>query len=227
MRPLVILRPEPAAHDTLSKCAALGLDATLCPLFAVQAIAWDVPRPDDYFGLLLTSANTIRHGGEGLAELRLMPVFAVGEATADAALAAGFNSVVTGDGDVARLLARIATLAPQRLLHLTGADFTAVDVAGIEIDRRIVYESRALPAPETFAALLTASPVVMLHSPRAAARFAELCTELSVERSTISLAAISDNAARAAGKGWDTIAVAANPRDEALIQIAEALCNAG
>jgi uroporphyrinogen-III synthase len=227
MRPLLILRPEPAARETLSKCQALGLDASFCPLFEVRACAWDVPKPDDYFGLLLTSANTIRFGGDGLALLSYMPVFAVGETTAEAARAAGFGSVVTGDGDVARLLARIATLAPQRLLHLAGADFRSVDVPGIEIDRRITYDAQALPLPETLGQLLATSPVVMLHSPRAAARFAALCDELGVDRSVISLAAISANAARAAGDGWEALAIAANPRDEALIDIAEALCNAG
>jgi uroporphyrinogen-III synthase len=227
MRPLLVLRPEPGGSETAARAGALGLDVLLCPLFAVEAVRWEAPEPDHYFGLLLTSANALRFGGRGLAALSFMPVFAVGEASAEAARAAGFGSVVAGDGDVARLLARIATLAPQRLLHLAGADFTAVDVPGIEIDRRIVYKSQALPRSQLFGDHLAKSPVVMLHSARAAARFAALCDEVGTDRSRISLAAISANAARAAGKGWEALAIAADPRDEALIDIAEGLCNAG
>ncbi|MFM9852738.1 MAG: uroporphyrinogen-III synthase [Sphingomonadaceae bacterium] len=227
MKSLLVLRPEPGACETVARAQAIGLDVSHCPLFTIQQVKWDVPEPDHYFGLLLTSANAVRFGGTGLAALRFMPVFAVGEATATAAREAGFESVVAGDGDVARLLARIATLGPQRLLHLAGEDFRSVDVSGIEIDRRTVYSAHALPLPDPLPSLLAQSPVVMVHSPRAAARFAALCDEAQVDRSTIALAAISDQAARAAGDGWEALAIAAKPRDEALIEIAEALCNAG
>ena len=66
---------------------------------------------------------------------------AVGEATANAARDAGFGIASTGEAGVERLLGSIDS--DQRLLHLCGADFRAVE-AEQPIERRIVY--RAVPA---------------------------------------------------------------------------------
>ncbi len=52
------------------------------------------------------------------------------------------------------------------------------------------------------------------------ARLAELVSE----RRTITLAAISGAAAQAAGAGWAQIAVADRPRDDALLALAQRLC---
>ena len=224
MRPLLILRPDPPARETLARATAFGLDAHSLPLFALTPAAWEVPDPLAYFGLLLTSVNAVRYGGAGLQQLIYMPVFAVGEATASAARDAGFASVVAGDGDVARLLSRIATLAPQQLLHLCGRDFRDVDVPGIGLDRRIVYEAGAAEPPVEFTGLLRQSPVAMIHSPRSGARFAALCDLAGADRRTISIAAISANAAAATGTGWQSLAIATNPRDDALLSAADGLC---
>ena len=64
----------------------------------------------------------------------------------------------------------------------------------------------------------------MLHSPRAAALFAALRGR-SARRSRI--AAISAPTAAAAGEGWKSVAVAAAPRDEALLELAAKLCQTG
>ena len=60
----------------------------------------------------------------------------------------------------------------------------------------------------------------MLHSPRAAARFAALAGD----RGRFTLAAISVETAAAAGTGWRQVAVATAPRDEALLELAAKLC---
>jgi len=45
------------------------------------------------------------------------------------------------------------------------------------------------------------------------------------DRSSVSVIAISPAAAQAAGDGWALKAVAAAPRDEALLELAVKLCN--
>ena len=82
MRPVVVLRPEPGASRTAARAEALGLDARVVPLFAIVPIEWSAPDPSDFDGIVLTSANAVRHGGEQLDELKALPVHAVGEATA-------------------------------------------------------------------------------------------------------------------------------------------------
>jgi uroporphyrinogen-III synthase len=46
-----------------------------------------------------------------------------------------------------------------------------------------------------------------------------------MDRSTIIIAAISQAAAEAAGGGWAAVETAARPTDEALLALAERLCN--
>jgi uroporphyrinogen-III synthase len=219
---LFILRPEPGASQTLARAEALGLDAVCHPLFETVAVDWDAPDSAKFTAVMMTSANAALLGGASLALYRHLPVFAVGDATAAAATAAGFLSVVSGEKDIARLLAHIATLGKHRLLHLSGEDVTAFDPIGIEIERRIVYAAHSLaPSPELQEAL-AAGGIALIHSPRAAARLAEL-VDL---RTNLSLVAISAAAAEAAGAGWARVAVAAHPRDGAMLERAAELCRA-
>jgi uroporphyrinogen-III synthase len=217
---LFILRPEPGASQTLAKAEAMGLDAATYPLFETVAMAWDAPDPADFTALMITSGNAVQHAGAGMARYLHLPVFAVGEATATAAEAAGFVSVVSGERDVARLLAHIATLGKQRLLHLSGEDVTDFDSLGIEIERRTVYAARPLPPSLALNAALDEGGIALIHSPRAGARLATLVDQ----RAKLSLVAISQAAADAAGTGWARLAIAAQPRDGAMLELAATLC---
>lgn len=221
-RPLLVLRPEPGNAATVRRARSLGLEADGVPIFAVGPVAWVAPDPAGFVGVLLTSANALRMAGPDLARFIHLPAFAVGSATAELAREAGFTSVVVGESDVSRMMGRIATLGVQRLLHICGADITPYDLFGIEVERVVVYDSPAVePAPD-LGPLLALEPVVLLHSPRAARHFASLADEAS--RPGISLVAISQRAAEAAGNGWREVAIAAEPRDEALLKVAATLC---
>lgn len=132
-RPLFILRPEPGNAATSAAAIALGLTVHSYPLFETMSIDWEAPDPARYVGIIMTSANAARLAGSQLERFVHLPLYAVGEVTAEAARMAGFLSVVAGDGDVERLLARIATLGLHRLLHLSGAD-----VHPFEPDRKSV-----------------------------------------------------------------------------------------
>jgi len=221
MRRLVILRPEPGASASIERALGMGLDAVAVPLFEVEPVAWDAPDAGSFDALLLTSANAVRFGGEALQGLQGLPVHAVGQATADAAREAGFGIATVGTADVARLLASIAP--GQRLLHLTGENRAGAADAGHEIDRVVVYRSRAVELPESFEQAQGA--LVAVHSPRAGARLAELTDTRGLDRSRIALVAISDAAANAAGDGWEAVAVAETPDDSSLLALARKLCD--
>jgi uroporphyrinogen-III synthase len=223
MKPrLIILRPEPGASQTLVRAEALGLNAVSHPLFETVAVAWDASGPEKFTAVLMTSANAALLAAQSLKLYLHLPVFAVGDATAAAATAAGFLSVVSGEKDIARLLAHIATLGKHRLLHLSGEDVTAFDPIGIEIERRIVYAAHPLAPSPGLEEALAAGGIALVHSARAAARLAEL-VDL---RADLSLVAISAAAAEAAGTGWARVAVAVHPRDEAMLERAAELCRA-
>ncbi|WP_309661189.1 uroporphyrinogen-III synthase [Sphingomonas sp.] len=222
MKQLAVLRPEPGARATVERARAMGLDAFAMPLFKVEAVAWDVPDPNEFDALLLTSANAVRHGGAGLRRVLHLPVHAVGEATADAAREAGFTIASVGHGGVAQLLGSVPSDA--RLLHLCGEH--RVDISAPQAIRAVpVYRSLALPPPGDLRKL--EGQVVAVHSPRAGRRLAELVDQARIERATIRLAAISEAAAAAAGGGWAMRDAAATPDDLALLALAARLCDRG
>ena len=142
-------------------------------------------------------------------------VYAVGEATAEAARAAGFEVAATGDGDAKRLLGSLD--ADLRLLHLCGEDRSATD-ARQRITPLAVYRARPIERPDLGS---VGGGVALVHSPRAGRRLAELVAD----RATIAIAAISDAAAAAAGTGWQALERAERPSDEALLALAARLCD--
>ena len=216
MARLLVLRPEPGASATVDRARALGLDAVSTPLFAIEAVDWEVPEPGSFDGLLLTSANAVREAGDGLQELRGLKAFAVGEATAEAAREAGFDIAATGDSGVERLLGSIE--ADLRLLHLCGEDRRSPADARQKITSYVVYRSKPIEAPRLEVA---AGDVALIHSPRAGRRFAELVEDPA----EISVIAISEAAAEAVGGNWKCVVNAEQPSDDALLALAARLCN--
>ncbi|MBY9065038.1 uroporphyrinogen-III synthase [Sphingomonas yunnanensis] len=213
-RAALVLRPEPGNAHTRAALAAAGIEARALPLFRVEPRAWSVPDPRAYDALLITSANAVRHAGAGLARLASLPVVAVGAATARAARAAGLTVVLVGSRDAADAVAQAR--AYPRLLHLAGRD----RAGKLALPAATVYASVAVtPPPEALAAALDA--VVLLHSPRAAERFAALAAALPRER--VRLAALSEAVLAAAGDGWRAAAAARAPTDLALVECAAGL----
>ena len=210
-RRLVVVRPEPGNARTVAAARALGFAATAMPLFAVAPLSWTPPDPAAFDALVLTSANAVRNGGDGLDALRHLPVLAVGAATAAAARAAGFVVMATGSADAAAL---VEGAAYPRLLHLGGRDRAVVPVAA----RIAVYASDPLPVPGDAAALLHGA-TVLLHSTRAARAVAAL----AVKREATAIAAISPAVLDAAGGGWRRGVAAARPSDAALLAAATSL----
>lgn len=218
-RPLAVLRPAPGNAATVARIAALGRTAIALPLFATVALDWDIPDSAQFDALFFTSANAVRLAGAGLSALTTLPVYAVGAATAAAATAAGLHVAHVGDRDGTALRAAADAAGVRRALLLCGRDRT-LDSGGIVARAIGVYAADPLPIPANDIARLAGS-VALIHSPRAAARLAALIED----RTAIRIAAISRAAADAAGPGWDTIAVAPRPDDDALIAVAAALAD--
>jgi uroporphyrinogen-III synthase len=216
MTRLLVLRPEPGASATVERARRHGFKAVAVPLFRVEPVSWRAPQTELFDGLLLTSANAVRHGGEQLRALQRLKVYSVGKQTAMEAQEAGFTVAATGEAGVDELLACIGS--ELKLLHLCGADRRQPKGTSGKITELVVYQSKQIAAPDLSAAR---DAVVLIHSQRAARRFAELVTD----RATISIAAISGAAASAAGDGWRAVESVDRPSDEALLALAARLCN--
>ncbi len=225
---LLILRPQPGADETADRAIARGLEPVVAPLFVVGPLEWDAPDPAEIEALLLTSANGARHGGPILEAFAGLPCYCVGSATAAAARAAGFNDVLTGPSDGAAAVEMMARDGIIHALHLCGRDHIELSHPGIAITRRCVYAADAVEAlPKQAGAAMRAGAVALLHSPRAGSLFAVLTGASGIPRDSVSIAAISEAVAAAAGFGWKTKAIARQPNDEALLELAAKLCQTG
>jgi uroporphyrinogen-III synthase len=216
---VLILRPEPGASATAARARALGLEPLVSPLFRIVPLEWDAPDAGEFDALLLTSANAARHSGGGLDQFTSLPCYAVGEATAEAARGSGFEQVIAGAGDGRAAVGAMAKAGVKHALHLCGLDHIPLSHPKLSIDRRIVYAAEPSgpirPGP--------GNALVLLHSPRAASRFAHM----QASRGNIRIAAISAAAARAAGEGWAEVHIASAPNDQALLELAAKLCQTG
>jgi uroporphyrinogen-III synthase len=220
---LLALRPEPGLAATLAKARALGLAITGHPLSAIRPLAWECPDPAGIDGLLIGSANAILHGGPHLARLTAKPVYAVGEATAAAARAAGFTVALTGSGGLQGVLDAIP--APCHLLRIAGEEHVPLSPPqGVTFAEVIAYRSEALPINPVAPLLASGEALVLLHSAATASHFAAECDRLKLDRARITLAALGLRIAAAAGEGWAAIHTAASPDEATLMQLAFDLC---
>ncbi len=224
MVPLVIIRPEPGNEATSTAARALRLEAHGFPLFEVVAKSWEAVPPDPYDALLIGSAQVFLHGGRGLAALRSLPVYAVGEATAAAARSAGFEVAHTGAGSLQALLGELDP-AHRRLLRLAGQERVSVSLPPkVSMEERVVYASQPRPFPAELAELLRQPAIALLHSAEAAHHLTAECVRLGIRRAPLRIAALSQRIAAAAGDGWGEVAVAAMPDDKALLALARQMC---
>jgi uroporphyrinogen-III synthase len=187
---LLVTRPEPDAERTAAVLRARGHIVLVAPLLRVEPVEHAEIGPGPFMALLATSANAApaiaRH--ERFAQLRALPVLAVGDRSAEAMRAVGFADVTSAQGDVGDLAALVASRlkAGASLLYLAGADRSG-DLAGVlsgrgfAVSRAVVY--RAVPA----GALLPAAVAAMAEGIEGVLHFSRRSAEMYV------------NAARASG----------------------------
>ncbi|WP_375290268.1 uroporphyrinogen-III synthase [Qipengyuania sp.] len=223
-RPLAILRPQPGWDSTAELARSRGIAAIGHPLSAYEPIAWSLP--DGAFDAILAgSAAVFRHGGPALAQLRGLPVLAVGKSTADAARGAGFRVAATGRGGLQTVLETAGNDWP-RLLRLMGDERVDLEpMPGQQIEERVVYRVRSVPLETAFASEIgLLRPVIALHSAATARHFRSECQRLGIDLPRLELLALGPRIAEAAGEGWLAVHSAETPSDAALIGKAAALC---
>lgn len=215
--PVLVLRPEPGATRTGETLGEMGFRPVLYPLFGVEPVDWIPPDPADFDAILVTSANAMRLGGLGLARFCRLPLFAVGEASGDAARKAGFHTVHIGGGNAPLTLPLIVEAGYRRIAHLSGTEVRDTDDLGLSITRIPVYRTVECGDAEGMAQAIPREREVfaLVHSPRAGRRLSELVS--SEDRHHITIVAISGAASDACGNGWHGRVIAGAATDEALL----------
>jgi uroporphyrinogen-III synthase len=146
---LLVTRPEPDALKLAGALEELGHEATVEPLLSVSFEGGESVELDSAQALIATSRNALRaiKSSPALAIARALPLFAVGKATAAEARALGFETVVTGAGTGAELVAHIVSAldpAAGLVVHLAG-ETVAVNLGreleehGFRVIQPVVY----------------------------------------------------------------------------------------
>ena len=131
--------------------------------------------------LAFSSANAVEHFVGATDGARSLPVFTVGDATAAAARRAGFTDVLSARGDIhalAELIVRERSRIRGTVLQPgnvePAADLEALLTEhGVHLQTVPVYETVAVDPGEVLAQLASID-AVLVHSPKAARRLAEL-----------------------------------------------------
>jgi uroporphyrinogen-III synthase len=225
-RRLIVTRPQPDADAFAALARAEGFEPVVAPVLRVIPRAAELPS--GVGALAFTSANGVRaYGGP-----RTFVVFAVGDATAEAARAAGFSRVVTAEGSGRDLSSRIAEARRRgsytgTLAHLSGAETSFDLVAALQAEgapavRVVAYDAEQTEnlAPDAIRALAEGGSWVALFSPRSAQVFLDLVEKEGMTDRLASAAAVCLSAEiwRAAEAGpWRAHAIAAERSGASLL----------
>ncbi len=208
----------------------MGFAPHVAPLLTITPVAVTLP-PADHIGAIVIAS---RHAAPPLAaRYHALPLFAVGDATAEAARSHGFTQVMSADGDAEALAALVAWSGLPRarpLLLAAGLGqgqslMQRLVEAGFVVERREVYAARPVAAlPEAARAMIGANRAggVLLFS-----RETALCLRRVVQEPDLlagfpklDLAAISGAVAEAArGLPWRSIRVAMTPTENAVLAL--------
>ena len=175
LRPRIwVTRTSPDNEKTAGVLRQLGFDALALPALRVDGLPAKAlnEQPD---AIVFTSVNGVRHHSICPALLDI-PVFAVGNRTAQSAALAGYTKVVSADGDISDLERLIVRSLPpgSRLLHLSArrpaGDLTGnLHRKGYRAIRMAVYETRENTVADLLVCLSGLERIggIMIHSPRA------------------------------------------------------------
>ena len=228
---VVVTRPQADGARTAAALEARGHEVLLAPLMQAERIVADLAGI--WGGVIVTSANAPGAIDDAARPALLgLPVYAVGQRSAEAARAAGFTDVVSAAGDardLARLIAQRQIPAKAPLLYLAGEDraadlIQALAARGLAAELRVVYRAVTLPFPPALEAALEAGDVeAVLHfSRRSAQSYVAGARDAGIADPALAVLhyCLSDQVAeplRAAGAGQ--VAVAPRPDEAALIAL--------
>ena len=230
MRPrILVTRPEPGASRTARRLEAAGFDAVVLPLTRIAPL--DFVMPEGVFdAVIVTSAQALQRVDS--ARLRQLPLYAVGEATAEAARKAEFEHLRSAGGSVSSIAALVKASAKPaaKLLYLCGRVRrpeleAALGAAGFTLTAVETYNAAPIEYPEAeLSDRLGEMPfdAVTLMSAQAAEQFALLTGHDLIERlfNRCEIVCFSPRIADAlTGKeGWK-IAVTEKASEDALLDL--------
>ena len=221
MRPIRrvwITRAQPGAARTAARLTALGFTPVVAPLLTILPLPDALTQAPGFAtvaALAFTSPNGVAAFAALTPDLRDRPVFAVGDATAQAARDAGFTDARSAAGDIHALARLIAATPVDGLILAPGAREPAGDLPAL-LPNHIIQRLPVYAAEETDATPPADFDAVMLHSPRAArALAATLTPQAAAQRIAVCISAAA--AAPLAALGFAEIRTADAPDEASML----------
>lgn len=216
---VLVTRSQPGAEETAKRLRDLGFEPILAPLRTLEAVAHDPALVEaGVDALAFTSAAGVRFW----TGRRDLPAFCVGDATAEAARAAGHTDVRSAAKDGAALAVLIVENTRQgaTIVHVRG-DEVAVDLASAlaAVGRRggVIIVYRAIDAVSLPPGALDDPHAVLFHSPAGARIFTRLTAHSGALRSVRAVALSAAVAQMLDPGAWGSIEVAEEPTEIALL----------
>jgi len=229
---VLITRPRVEAKRLARDVRARGFETFIEPLFDIVPLDVRLPDLTKYQALVFTSVNGLT-AFTTRSEDRSLPVFTVGDATADRARERGFKDVRTGGGDLAALnmtLADAGLEADVPVLHVSGVHVAGnVEIPGVPVQRLAAYRAekakRLGPAcREMFTTGGFSS--ALFYSPRTARCFSELLEACGQKDAVSSIKAlcISDAVVKCLQHlPWQDVQVARTPSGDEMLALLDRL----
>ena len=228
---VLVTRPARAAIRLAGALGARGHETVVAPFLEIVPTEIPLRLPVSPAALLFTSAHAVDALKE---QAGIVPVFAVGAATAQAARDVGYTDIVTAGGDGTALVEEIRRhLAPEAgaLLHVRGLD-VATPVAsrlaaeGYQVVEQILYRANEVGRfPVEAKAELVAGQLeaALFYSARTATAFKNLLTP-DIQNALLELRALAFSS-RVAGPleelGFRSVEIAAEPTTDAMLALLE------
>jgi uroporphyrinogen-III synthase len=228
---MLVTRPEPDASETAARLNALDIEAVIDPLLLADTLPTTLPDAAGFAALAVTSANALRALDDrgDLPRLLSLPVYAVGDRTAEAARRLGFATVVSARGNFGDLVALLAHAGIDGPILYPAARDQARDLGkalapyGIMVISTPVYAMRSATqlSPNTRAGLDDGGIVAALfYSRRTAETFAGLAADLG-DPSRIGMLCLSETVAEPlVAAHFVRVSLADHPSEEAMMGLA-------
>lgn len=229
MQRVLLIRALEEAIPLAKELASRNIKSDLYPLFKARFLPFKpLTRPQ---ALLITSKNALR-GIQSYAELKNIPLYVVGDKTAELASSFGFSKILSASGTSRELIQLILSKAdPQEgiLWHLSGArvkvDIVGIlQAAGFEAMRRIIYDMEsATELPSSLVTKLQNQLIshILFFSPHTTHIFVNLLKRNNLEMATSQITALclSESVAKSACiLTWEKLWISPKPTAQDLME---------
>ena len=229
---LLITRPQPDADILAKKLYDIGYDCLVDPLLHIENISTNLEKINwrEFQALVFTSAAGVRSFSHTPCHTKDLPLFAVGDATAQAAYDLGFERVTSAGKDIESLIELlISSLSPNKGKIFYGSGhiwrgnlIEHLQAHGFKGKQEILYKAHAakslsLATQHSFMAKKISH--VLFFSPRTARIFTEILDKCDLCSSVVAVSISMATAKEIEQLNWKESLIAQEPNMQEMLAL--------